>query len=111
VTSNIISASIWPTFWIALLPFIIFCGIRFEYMTYESPIEYPTWSIIALILLFIFYVIDAIAWSVQYFTDSVYIKMFSIDFSIPSMLLKTIGLIEKYVLILLVVIGFYNEFK
>ena len=94
------------SFWLSLLPFLFFCGLRFEYMTYESPIEYPLWSVVAIILLFTFYVLDGIIWTLQYTTD-----WLNITATKSNLFLKTFELVEKYILVLLVVIGFYNEFK
>lgn len=100
------------TFWICILPFLVECGLRFRYMTYESPIAYPSWSTACLALMFALYIMDGITWSFQYgFRGTFAFNVEDDTFSITSIFFKTLELIAKFVLVLLVIIGYYIEFR
>jgi len=101
------------TFWLCLVPFIVTCSLRFHYMTFDSPVAYPKWSIGCLAFLFAVYMLDGLGWSLHYYYYVCYSasSVGNDTFSAWSVLLKTIDLIAKYVLVLLVVVGYYLEFK
>jgi len=101
------------TFWLCLVPFIVTCALRFHYMTVESPVPYPQWSTACLAFLFSVYILDGMGWSIQYFylSDKLSLSVESDTFSAWSVFFKTIDLMAKYALVLLIVVGYYLEFK
>jgi len=97
------------TYWLSLLPFIIICGVRFQYLLMDSPVEYPLWSRISLTFLFIYFIIEAIFATIQYGTN--YWKIEDDIFNMTSIFIKTMDLVAKFLLLCFVIIGFYVEFR
>lgn len=97
------------TYWLGLIPFIITCGVRFQYLLIDNPIEYPLWSRISLTFLFIFIIMEALFLTIQYGTNLW--KVENDQFTWPSIFMKTVDLITKFILLCFVVLGFYVEFR
>lgn len=96
-------------FWVCMIPFLVQCCSKFYYMTLESPVKYPLWSTTSIAFLFCFYIFEGLVWSVQYGTD--WLNLGSNVFSLASVGLKTLDFICKFILIFLVIVGYYSEFK
>lgn len=97
------------TYWLSLIPFIIFCGIRFDYLLTESPVEYPLWSRVSLAFLFAYIVVDSLVITTQYGT-TVW-KIENDSFSMSSLFVKSMDLVAKFILLFFVILGFYSEFR
>jgi len=106
--ATFVGKSIWA-YWICMLPFQVECSLRFEYMLLESPLQYPTWAVVGVALLFIFFSLEGIYFTIEYGLYWYYER---------SLLSSSIGkwmlflqYVAKIVLIFLVILGFYSEFK
>jgi len=106
--STFVGKSVWA-YWICMLPFQVECSLRFEYMLFESPLQYPTWAVIAVALLFVFFSLEGIYFTIEYGLYWYYER---------SLLTSTVGkwmlllqYVSKIVLIFIVILGFYSEFK
>lgn len=98
--------AIW-LYWTSILPFLIQCGMKFSFLMLESPVSYPQWSVVTLIILFIYYIIEILA---NTYLDGVSTEYYESVFDInSSVVLHTVYHTFQYtirnILVFLVIFG------
>jgi hypothetical protein len=106
--ASFVGKSVWA-YWICMLPFQVECSLRFEYMLFESPLQYPTWALTGVALLFLFFSLEGIYFSIEYGLYWYYER--SLLTSAIGKWMLLLQYIAKIILIFIVILGFYSEFK